>query len=71
MSISENKKEKVIVHNRRVTKITRRPKETFQECIARGVPELIREGMTPEQARAAAQNMCQLKKAVDWSSVLN
>lgn len=64
-------KEKVIFHNKKVTKITRRPKENFQDCIARGVPELIREGMTPEQARAAAENMCQLKKEVDWSSVLN
>ena len=63
--------EKVIIHNRKVTKITRKPTESFQECIARGVPKLIREGMTPAQARAAAENMCQLKKQIDWKNILD
>jgi len=56
-----------------VEKIHRLPNETFEQCVKRGIPVLILEGMSPEQANAAARSMCELKKEEKdfWKGVLN
>lgn len=67
------KKNKVIISGVEVTKVTRRSGETFQECVSRGIPELIEEGMSPDQAVAAANSMCRLKSKKEknfWSNIL-
>jgi len=40
-------------------KVTRKPKETVDECVQRAIPKLIDEGMKPDQAAAAAHSMCE------------
>lgn len=63
---------KIEKHNRKITKVERRPDETKQECVDRAVPKLIDEGMTSDQAVAAANEMCDLreKTKADWKGVL-
>jgi len=46
-----------------INKVERKPGESEQACVARGIPILIREGMSPEQAQAVAHSMCRTKKS--------
>lgn len=46
---------------KKVTKVEREPGESKQECVSRAIPKLIEEGMSQNQAVAAANEMCTLK----------
>jgi len=45
-----------------ISKPERRPGESFEQCVERGIAELIDEGKSPEQAVAQARAMCDLRK---------
>ena len=47
---------------KKVKKVERLPGETKSECVDRAIPILIGEGMSQNQAVAAANDMCDLRK---------
>lgn len=48
--------------NKKVKKVERLPNESKGDCISRAIPILIGEGMSQDQATAAAESMCDLRK---------
>lgn len=56
---------------KKITKVERRPNESKQDCINRGVELLINEGFPPSQARAIAEEQCTLKTCKGfWKGIL-
>jgi hypothetical protein len=50
------------------TKVERQPGESVSACVSRKIPMLVREGMSPDQAVAAAHRMCGAPKPAEKSA---
>lgn len=62
-SNAENEPKSETSEDENPAKVERSPNETFDECVQRAIPKLIDEGMSQDQAVAAAHSMCELPKS--------